>query len=198
MHATAATLPEEDALRADMYRFIAGLLLRAPDAAVLERVGGLTGDDSAMGVAIAELAEQARMTAPKPVSEEYETLFIGLGRGELVPFASYYLTGFLNEKPLAKLRQTLGRLGIERRESVKEPEDHIGQLFEVMGGLISGSYGAPADLATQRQVFVDHIAPWAGHFFGDLATAEHARFYAPLGKMGAEFIRIEGQAFAME
>ncbi|MEM8957773.1 MAG: molecular chaperone TorD family protein [Pseudomonadota bacterium] len=198
MHAAVAALPEEDRLRAEMYRFLAGLLMRAPDTGALEGIGTLSSDDTEMGRAIGDLAEIARGADARDVSEEYEALFIGLGRGELVPFGSYYLTGFLNEKPLAKLRQTLGRLGIERREDVKEPEDHIGTLCEVMGGLIDGSYGSPADAATQKQVFTDHIAPWAGHFFGDLATAQTARFYAPLGRIGAEFIRIEGQAFDME
>lgn len=198
MQAAAVTIAEEDRLRAEMYQFIAGLLLRAPDSAALEEIAKLTGDDTPMGQSFGKLAIQAGTMSAKQVSQEYDALFIGLGRGELVPFASYYLTGFLNEKPLAKLRQTLGALGIERRESVKEPEDHIGTLFEVMGGLIAGSYGDAADATTQKQVFSEHIAPWAGHFFGDLATAETADFYAPLGQIGAEFVRIEGQAFAME
>lgn len=198
MHAADAALADEDRLRAEMYRFLAGLLLHAPESQALTGIGQLSPDSTTMGSAIGELAEVARSADAKDVSEEYEALFIGLGRGELVPFGSYYLTGFLNEKPLAKLRQTLGQLGIERREDVKEPEDHIGTLCEVMAGLIDGSYGSPSDAATQKQVFTEHIAPWAGHFFADLATAQQARFYAPLGKIGAEFIRIEGQAFEME
>ena len=198
MQAAAAALPEEDRLRVEMYRFLAGLLMRAPDAQALAGISRLSPDGTEMGRAIGALAAVARDTGARDVSEEYEALFIGLGRGELVPFGSYYLTGFLNEKPLAKLRQTLGALGIERREDVKEPEDHIGTLCEVMAGLIDGSYGSAADFTTQKQVFTDHIAPWAGHFFGDLATAQQARFYAPLGRIGAEFVRIEGQAFEME
>ena len=198
MHAMADAIAEEDRLRAELYALLAGLLLKAPDEEALKQIAAISGDDTEIGAAFGALASAAQSFSAPAVSEEYEALFIGLGRGELVPFASYYLTGFLNEKPLAKLRQTLARLGIERRENVKEPEDHIGQLCEVMAGLITGSYGQPAEMTTQRQVFTDHIAPWAGHFFGDLATADAARFYGPVGQIGAAFIRIETQAFEME
>lgn len=198
MHAAATSIAEEDRLRAELYQFIGGLLLRAPDQAALDQIAGLEGDDSPLGRAFADLAKQAASHSPDQANAEYQTLFIGLGRGVLVPYASYYLTGFLNEKPLAKLRQRLGALGIERRDAVKEPEDHMGTLCEVMAGLITGTYGASADITVQKELFNAHIAPWARHFFADLASADEARFYKPLGEIGTAFMGIEAQAFEMD
>jgi TorA maturation chaperone TorD len=145
-------------------------------------------------VALAQVA--ARMT-PAAAKAEYGALFIGMARGELLPYASYYLTGFLNEKPLALLRQDMARLGIARAENVKEPEDHIAAICEMMAGLIEGSFGAPADLETQRAFFDRHLACWAETFFTDLEAARAAVLYAPVGTVGRAFIEIERTAFEM-
>jgi TorA maturation chaperone TorD len=197
--ATASTpIAEEDLLRAQMYGFLSGMLLAPPDQASLASVAAMSGDESDIGRAFAEMADAARQATPRSVAEEYQNLFIGVGRGELVPYGSYYLTGFLNEKPLAELRGTLGELGIARADGVKEPEDHIGSLCEVMGGLITGQYGSPASLETQGHFFGVHIAPWASHFFNDLETAKTAETYRPLGRIGAAFMAIERQAFEMD
>jgi TorA maturation chaperone TorD len=114
-----------------------------------------------------------------------------------VPFASFYLTGFLHEKPLAKLRGAMAELGIAARDDVFEPEDHIAALAEMMAGLITGAFGAPADLPTQQRFFEDHIAGWAGRFFEDLEKAPSADFYKPVGALGRALVGIETQAYAM-
>lgn len=191
-------LAEEERLRADLYSFLARTLLDAPDAAALTQISRLRGDESDLGLAFRDLATRAATSDPASVREEYEALFIGLGRGELVPFGSYYLTGFLNEKPLAKLRSEMAALGIARRDGVAEPEDHAGTLLEIMAGLIDGRYGQPASFEAQRSVFETHLAPWMGHFFGDLERADSAHLYAPLGRIGRLFVEIEAAAFAME
>ncbi|MDE0335523.1 MAG: molecular chaperone TorD family protein, partial [Defluviicoccus sp.] len=129
-------IPEEDRLRAGMYDFLGALLARPPDAELLRKSTALTGDDSEVGRAVRTLARIAAATGPEAVEDEYNTLFIGLGRGELLPYASYYLTGFLNEKPLAALRDDMKALGIVRADDVFEPEDHIASLFEMMAGMI--------------------------------------------------------------
>ncbi len=108
------------------------------------------------------------------------------------------MTGFLNEKPLATLRRDMARLGIARAEAVKEPEDNIASLCEMMAGLIRGSFGAPADLRTQKDFFSAHLAPWAEHFFTDLEGAEASVLYAPFGKIGRAFMEVEREAFRME
>lgn len=193
----AVTVETEDALRAQLYRLLSRLLAAPPDRDLLGLVAGMEGDDTPLGRGIGALAGRAGDVAPKAVADEYADLFIGVGRGELVPFASYYLTGFLNEKPLARLRGEMASLGIARAAEVKEPEDHIAALCEMMAGLIEGAFGDPAPLAVQRRFFERHLAPWAPRFFEDLEGAQAADLYRPVGTIGNAFTAIEEAAFAM-
>ena len=133
---------------------------------------------------------------PDELSREFFDLFIGVGRGELLPYASYYLTGFLNERPLARVREDLDGLGIERAEGHHDPEDHLAILCEVMAGLAAGRF--EAERGAERRFFERHLKPWAARFFADLETARHARFYRPVGTIGRLFMEIEAQAFAMD
>lgn len=188
---------EEDRLRADLYDFLGAVLTRAPSSEVLEQIGALTGDDTELGGAVTDLAKAASRTTAAAAEREFNALFIGVGRGELVPYASYYMTGFLNEKPLAKLRRDMGSLGIERSPDVYEPEDNAGSLCEMMAGLILGRFGAPAGISRQRDFWNTHIGPWAPHFFADLETAKNASFYAPVGTLGRAFMAVEKDAFRL-
>ena len=160
-------------------------------------IAGLPGDQTDLGQGVAALAAAARATTPAAVREEYFELFIGVGKGELLPFASYYLTGFLNEKPLAVLRSDMAELGIVRDPTVPEPEDHIAALCEVMAGLITGAFGEAVDLNRQREFFDKHIGCWAPRVFEDLQAARAAAFFMPVGSLGRQFIAIESQAFDM-
>jgi TorA maturation chaperone TorD len=196
-NAFAVEMTEEDGLRVQWYALLARLLGAAPDRETLAFLAGLRGTEGELGQAVTALAAAARAAEPKTVEQEYFDLFVGVGQGELVPFGSYYLTGFLHEKPLARLRGDMRLLGIAREESVKEPEDHISALCEMMAGLISGSFGAPADLAEQRRFFDTHIGCWAPRFFEDLQAARAASFYMPVGTIGRLFMAIEAQAFEM-
>jgi TorA maturation chaperone TorD len=193
----AATDDPEEALRAQLYRLLARFLAAPPDQSLLDLAAGLEGDETALGRGITALVARAVRATPAATTDEYFDLFVGVGRGELVPYASYYLTGFLNERPLARLRGDMAELGIARAAEVKEPEDHIAALCEMMAGLIDGSFGAPAGLDAQRRFFERHIAPWAAQFFTDLATARAAVLYAPVGTIGSAFMAIETTAFAM-
>lgn len=195
---TTGAVAEEDLLRADMYDFLAALLARPPSRDLLDRIAALQGDETPIGEATTALARVARATTEMSARREYNALFIGLGRGELLPFASYYMTGFLNEKPLARLRQDMRRLCMARAENVFEPEDNIASLCEMMAGLIRGRFGDPADLETQKTFFSAHISPWAEHFFSDLERADSSVLYAPVGKLGRLFTEIEREAFRME
>ncbi len=204
MSQARATSPEataigaEDRLRADLYNYLGLMLSRPPDETLLAQTAALQGEDSTdLGRAVAALAERARATDFKSARREFNALFIGLGRGELLPYASYYLTGFLNEKPLATLRRDLRARAITRAPNVYEPEDNIATLMEVMGGMIVGRFGPPASLDDQRTFFNRHVAPWAGHFFADLEKAKTADLYAPLGAAGRAFVEIEREAFRL-
>jgi TorA maturation chaperone TorD len=193
--AMRADVDEVDAARAQEYALIALLLSRAPTDELLRGLARLQVDASPLGLAHAALAEAARATDTERVGREYFDLFIGLGRGELLPYGSYYLTGFLHERPLARLRGDLAAIGIARAEDNPEPEDHAAILCEIMSGLISGDFPAPA--GSDRHLFDKHVAPWIGRFFADLERAEAAKFYRAVGTLGRTFIDIETQAFAL-
>jgi len=186
---------EVDAARAQEYALLSVLLARAPNAEFLARLANLRGDASPLGLAHAALAEAASRSNVERVEREYFDLFIGLGRGELLPYGSYYLTGFLHERPLARLRADLARLGIERAEGKAEPEDHAAILCEIMAGLVSRRFPAPA--GADRELFEGHMASWIGRFFADLEQAEAADFYRRVGMLGRVLIEIETEAFAL-
>ncbi len=192
---TAAEADQTDVARAQEYALLSVLLARAPDAELLARLGQLRGDASPLGLAHAALAEAATRASVERLEREYFDLFIGLGRGELLPYGSYYLSGFLHERPLARLRAYLHELRIERTESEHEPEDHAAILCEIMAGIVGGRLPAPA--GTDRKLFEDHLAPWLGRFFADLERADAADFYRHVGALGRVFMDIETQAFAL-
>ena len=187
----------EDELRASQYRLLARFLARPPDAALLDLTARFTGDDTDLGRALALLARLARNATPAKASDEYHELFIGMGRGELMPYGSYYMTGFLNEKPLALLRRDMAGLGMARAVETSEPEDHIAALSDMMAGLIMGDFVEPLALSEQKAFFDKHMAPWAERFFTDLENAKAATLYTPIGTLGRVFMGIETTAFSM-
>ena len=154
----AAPVDDVDAARARLYLLLGQLLRQAPDEAFLADLARLAGDGSEIGMAVIALADAARQTTAAEVSHEFFALFVGVGRGEILPYASFYLTGFLNERPLARVRADLARLGIARVDGDHEPEDHAGTLFETMAGLADGTFEASAE--EQQRLFTRHLAPW--------------------------------------
>ncbi len=186
-------------MRAAVYDLLASLLARQPEADVLERLRQIGDVDASDGqIAMGwELLKQAALKADlQSVHEEYFSLLIGVGRGELVPFGSWYLTGFLMEKPVAVLRDDLQRLGMERQEGVVESEDHIASLCEAMALIIRTP--DEISLTTQRAFFDDHLSPWAGRFFNDMQNATSADFYRSVGFFGESFIEFEQQLLGMQ
>jgi TorA maturation chaperone TorD len=186
---------EVDQARAREYSLLATLLLRSPDAELLGRLAELHGDSSPLGVAHTALGEAAARTDAERLAREYFDLFVGVGRGELLPYASYYQTGFLHARPLAQLRETLRRIGVERADALTEPEDHAAILFEIMAALAGGEIAAPD--GTDREVFESHLAPWIGRFFRDLELAKAADFYVRVAALGRIFTAIETEAFTL-
>jgi TorA maturation chaperone TorD len=183
------------AARAQEYALLSALLARPPDAGLLNRLARLEGNGTALGGAHDALAGAAAQKDVAAVEREYFDLFIGVGRGELLPYGSYYLTGFLHERPLARLRADLVDLGIERADGQCEPEDHAAILCEIMAGLIAGELAASPE--RQGRFFERHLAPWMARFFADLESAKAAEFYRPVGAIGRLFIEIETAAFAL-
>jgi TorA maturation chaperone TorD len=193
--AVAAPPDEIDVARAREYALLAALMARTPDRTLLEDIAGLKVDPSPIGLAHAALAEAARAAKPDTVEREFFELFIGIGRGEVMPYGSYYLTGFLYERPLARLRADLAELGIARAEGNSEPEDHIAALCEVMAGLADGRFAAPP--GSEEKIFKNHIEPWAARFFADLERAQGAQFYRSVGLLGRTFMEIESEAYEL-
>ena len=187
----------EDQARADFYDFLGHLLAAPLGPALLGQMAGLKHDSSPIGAALGALAGSAEKATADAVEREFHALFIGLGRGELLPYASFYLTGFLHEKPLAALRREMAGHGIARARGSPQPEDHIASLMEMMGGMIMGRFAAPVPLAAQKRFFEAHIDTWAPHFFSDLAAVENATFYPAVGALGSAFMAVERDAFRM-
>lgn len=193
--AVKSDIDEVEAARAQEYALLAVLLARAPDSDLLTRLAALAGDASVLGRAHTALAQAAKATSAERVAREFHDLFIGMGRGELLPYGSYYRTGSLHDRPLAELRNDLTRFGIERVEDYAEPEDHAAVLCDIQAGLIDGRFAAPP--GADRDMFERHLAPWIGGFFVDLEKAREADFYRRVGTVGRLFTVIETDAFAL-
>lgn len=183
-----------DVARAEEYSLLAALLAAAPSKSLLDQLTGLSGDGTPLGRAHAALSEAASRANAGQVEREYFDLFVGLGRGELLPYASYYLTGFLNERPLSRLRADLAALGIGRVANSSEPEDHAAILCEVMAGMADGRL--EVSFEAQRALFEKHVSPWMGRLFADMEQVAIANFYRAVGTLGRQFIVIERQGFS--
>jgi TorA maturation chaperone TorD len=192
---TQTPLDDVDLARARGYQLLAHLLAKPPTQALLDTVAKITGDPTPLGLAWMALADAARATTESAVGEEYFKLFIGVGRGDVLPFASYYLAGFLHERPLAAARADLAKIGIERRPGIHDPEDHIATLCDAMAGMIEGTY--PAPLSTQDAFFDAHLRTWAPRLFADIAVAPSAKFYRAVADVGAHWIDLETRAAAI-
>lgn len=177
--------------RANLHALLGALLAAPADEALLARLSALPGDDSPVGQALAALGAAARGADAAGVAREFHDLFVGLGRGELLPYASYYLTGFLHERPLADLRGDLRNLGLARAEAVPEPEDHIAFGHEAMAMLLR----RPGGGAEAEAFFARHLRPWAGRLHADLAAAEAAgNFHRAVGHLGLALVDVENAA----
>lgn len=187
----------EQQYRAGAYSLLATMLHTTPKQTVLDQVKELAAIDrhqDELSLQMSLLGLAAQSVEPESIDDEFHALFIGLGRGELVPFGSWYLTGFLMEKPLALLRDDLAALGFERHTDTHEPEDHVAALCEVMALLINEDQ----NFTTQSAFFLAHIAPWFGQFFNDLGRAKNAVFYRAVGRFGATFFELERSYLAMK
>ena len=191
------TLEEEQRYRAGAYGLLAALLRAPPEQPLLDNLVTLSPQGDAepdvFSEAMSTLADAASINNPAQIEEEYQNLFIGIGKGEVVPYGSWYLTGFLMEKPLSDLRDDLRVLGFERSADTHEPEDHVGAIFEVFSVMISDASG----LSEQQRFFETHMKPWLEQFFADLGKARSANFYKSVAQFGTAFIELESAYLSM-
>jgi len=186
----------EERVRSHAYSLLGALLAAPPGRELLELLAAAEpapGSEGDFAAAWRELAIAAARAGGEPLAQEYQDLFIGVGRGEVVPYGSWYMTGFLMDRPLARLRQDLQRLGFERQAEVKEPEDHAAALCETMALLIAEGH----DLDRQRRFFQSHMGPWMKTFFRDLREAPSASFYRAVGQLGEQFVEFESGYLTM-
>ncbi len=191
----AALITEEDQARAATYAVLASLLSDIPDRDLLDYLCHIEDPVDAdspgeVGEAWLALRQAAGEADPVRLDDEFHALFIGLGRGEIIPFGSWHLTGFLMEKPLSELRDDLRSLGFERDGSHKEPEDHIAAICEAMSILIESD---DVEGFQQRRFFLRHLLPWGEKFFRELKSARNADFYQAVGLLGERFMQLESQ-----
>lgn len=194
---------ETQSYRAGAYELLAALLRKTPDQALLDHIAVLSevsDDTDELAVSLSMLGLAASHCDIEAINDEYHALFIGIGRGELVPYSSWYQTGFLMEKPLAVLRDDLAKLGFERKDDIPESEDHIAALCEVMALMITDMDGGTAGeeySEQQRQFFYAHIGTWADNFFRDMTESTSAVFYRSVGRLGLAFIEFEKRYISM-
>jgi TorA maturation chaperone TorD len=195
-------LSDEDQARADFYGLFAHLLLAPPDAALLAALAAAEPiaavGEFALEDAWLKLTQAAGVVDAGAAADEFAAMFISTGTPPLNPYGSFYLTGHLNDAPLADLRHELARLGLARASGVGETEDHLGALCATMRVLIQGGPGMPPHgLAAQKALFEAHIRPWYAACLADIAHSADANFYRIVAGVIDAFLSIEAQAFAV-
>lgn len=186
----------EDLARADLYGLLAGLLYTPPSQELLDQIAAATVEgEGLLEQAWRGLSAASREIGAEQAREEYDELFIGVGKPEVMLYGSYYLSGFLMEKPLAQLRADMASLGLERADSMVESEDHIASLCEVMRYLIASEEGG--GLTVQKWFFVSHIQRWAEQMCQALLEHPRAKYYGAVGELARSFFAVETQAFDM-
>ncbi|HLQ86173.1 MAG TPA: molecular chaperone TorD family protein [Salinisphaeraceae bacterium] len=180
--------------RIELYALLAILLRQPPNAELLASLAAITlpaaaADEPELTSAWRRLQAAAQKADPAAVNDEFHDLFIGMGRGEVLPYASWYVAGFLMDRPLVALRSDLARLGITRSDDNKDPEDHAAALCETMALLADPLDGV--NTQEQRQFLLMHMAPWLGRLWADITNASSADFYRAVAALGAAFFAVE-------
>jgi TorA maturation chaperone TorD len=192
---------DEETARAELYGLLSQLYYAAPSAQLLSALRVAVTEAPAAGGFLQEPWQQlvgaSRESDDAAVAQEFDRLFGGVGKPEVYLYGSHYLSGFLNEKPLVRLRADLDRLGLARDEAMPETEDHIAYLCEVMRYLIAGDDMAVCNLTVQREFFAAHLQPWMGQLCDALSAHPGARFYAAVAQFTRAFMSVETQGFDM-
>ena len=191
---------DEETARAELYGLIAELFYAPPTPALLAQLRVAATEAPASGGFLEEpwraLVGTARDMDDASIQREHEALFGGVGKPEVYVYASHYLSGFLNEKPLAQLRTDLAALGLTRdAATMSETEDHVSYLMEVMRFLVAGDDVAVSNLTQQAQFFAAHVQTWVLDLCDALQANPRARFYAALSGLTRAFVSVETQGF---
>jgi len=197
-------LSSEDQARADLYALAARLLLAPPGETLLGQLAAADpilskGGDPVLERAWEKLVQGSSVMDPEAVRAEFDALFVSDGTPTLNPYGSLYLSGFMNDTPLAELRGDLARYGIKRMRGIAEFEDHLGALCETMRVLIAGGPGIRRQPHSEQQAFFDaRIAPWYARCLNDIANAKGANYYRLVAAFVGALLEIEADAFVVE
>lgn len=192
---------DEETARSELYGLLAQVYYASPAPEFIAKLRLAATQAPAAGGLLEEpwraLVGVTRELSDASIAAEFETLFGGVGKPEVYLYGSHYLSGFLNEKPLARLRTELASLGLERMASMSDTEDHIAYLFEVMRYLIAGDDVTVANLTRQHSFFAEHIQPWVLQLCDALQKHPKVRFYAAVAELTRTFMSVEAQGFDM-
>lgn len=189
----------EDQARADYYALLANLFYRAPDARLLQAIAIAEPPSGVLAPAWQRLADASNVVPEDAVEEEYAALFVGVGKPPVMLYGSFYMAGFMMEKPLAALRQNLGELGFVRADSVREPEDHVAAVCDVMRAMILGDLeNKPYTVETQKQFVLTHVKPWIFDCFAAVSAYHQANYYKHVAGFAKSFFEVEIEAFEIE
>lgn len=192
---------DEETARAEVYGLLAALYYAPPTPELMAQLRVAVTEAPAAGGFLEEpwreVVAAARAVSDGAVAAEFDALFGGVGKPEIFLFGSHYISGFLNEKPLAALRGDLAALGLGRDDTMSDTEDHFAYLCEVMRYLIAGEEVEVANLTQQRKFFTTHLQPWASAMCDTVAAHPKARFYAALAGFTRAFLSVETQGFDM-
>ena len=190
---------DEETARAELYGVLAQLYYARPTPDTLAALRVAVTEAPAAGGFLQEPWQQlvgaARAQDDEAIAAEFDRLFGGVGKPEVFLYGSHYLSGFLNEKPLVRLRSDLAALGLARGEAMPETEDHVAYLCEVMRYLIAGDDVAVANLTQQQRFFAAHLQPWVERLCEAIAAQPRAEFYRAVALFTQAFMNVEAQGF---
>lgn len=200
-HLMQSSALDEETARSELYGLLALCYYAQPNTEFIANLRVAATEAPAAGAFLEaswrDLVGVAREMTPEAIQSEYQALFGGIGKPEVYLYGSHFLSGFLNEKPLARLRSDLTALGLARDETMSETEDHVAYLCEVMRFLIAGEDAAISNLMQQQKFFSAHLQPWILLMCDDLQAHPKARFYSALGALTSAFMGVETQGFDM-
>jgi TorA maturation chaperone TorD len=193
------SIEPEDQARADFYALLASLFYRAPDARLLQAIAIAEPPSGVLASAWQKLADASNVVPEDAVHEEYDAVFVGVGKPPVMLYGSFYMAGFMMEKPLAALRQNLGELGFARADSVREPEDHLAAICDVMRAMILGDLeNKPQSVETQKVFFLTHVKPWVFACADAISAYHQSNYYRHVAGFAKQFFQVELEAFEIQ
>ena len=196
---TPRVIAPEDQARADYYALLASLFYRAPDARLLQAIAIAEPPVGVLAQSWGRLAEASNVVPEDALVEEYNAVFVGVGKPPVMLYGSFYMAGFMMEKPLAALRQNLAEMGFVRSNEARESEDHLAAICDVMRAMILGDIDTkPRSIEIQRAFFLTHVKPWIFDCTRAISAYHESNFYQHVAAFAQAFFEVEGEAIEMQ